>query len=93
MQRSAIFEKSTSGKKVIGSAPGSDTLQRAVLSISRCIGFAQCAQAVTTLTAVSSPSNCPCTKGTANASIAQAEYKVSPDLNVILCGVSCAVTG
>jgi len=73
MHLSGSAEKSTSGTNVIGPAPASAALARAWLSISRWIGSAQWAHSVVTLTERGSPISCPCTKGTANASIPQAE--------------------
>jgi len=82
MHLSGSVEKLTLGMNVIGRAPASTTRLRASLSTSRWIGSPQWAHSVVTLTERGSPSSCPCTKGTAKASIAQAAYACSPVLKV-----------
>jgi hypothetical protein len=63
------------------------------LSTSMCIGLPQCAQLVSMATEVGLSRSCPCTKGAARASSAQAAYSRSPLLNVRACGVGVTVTG
>jgi len=72
MLGSSTFWKSTCGINTIGSAPSSLALYSSWLSISMCIGSEQWAHSVPTTTDNDSSLNCPCTKGVANASAAQA---------------------
>ena len=72
MLGSSSFLKSTCGMNTTGSAPSSRTLQTSSLSSSICIGSEQWAHSVPITTDNDSPLNCPCTKGVANASAAQA---------------------
>ncbi len=88
-----IFEKSTKGTKITGSAPGSPTRWRSSLSISTWIRRRQWAHSVSTRTESASSRKRPCTKGTAIASIAQAANPRSPVLKLTRCGVSSALTG
>ena len=85
--------KSTFGTKISGWARGSETVYWRSLSISIHISSPQWAHCVL-MVKVSLPlSSCPCTKGVAIASIPQAAYIFSPELNVIRCGVCSTVTG
>ena len=84
---------STSGMKTIGAAPGWSQATFMSLSTWRVIGSEQCTHSVSTVTGTGSLIRRPCTKGVAIASAAQAAYRVSPDLNLIRCGVGSAVTG
>ena len=84
--------KSTSGTKTSGSAASAvRDVSRSSMSI--CSGRAQCAHSVRKAIVSDSFLRCPCTKGIANASIAQGEYASSPVLKCAWCGVVSTVTG
>jgi hypothetical protein len=83
----------TSGTKAMGEQPGSWARQFRSLSMSMCMGRAQWAHSVLTVTDTCSFLRRPCTKGVANASAAQAAYSSSPVWNVMWCGVVSVVTG
>ena len=85
--------KFTSGTKTMGLAAFSSTRYLSSLSISICSGWVQCVHSVSMATDRGFPRNCPCTKGTANASMAQAEYTCSPVLKIAWWGVFSTVTG
>lgn len=83
----------TSGVNTKGSASAGSTVTFISLSTWSVIGSEQCTHSVSTVIDTGSFLKCPCTKGVAIASAAQAAYKVSPDLNLIRCGVMSTVTG
>ncbi len=85
--------QSMCGSKTRGAAPFSATLTFNSLSTVMCIGWAQWAHSVSMSTDRYSWRNCPCTKGVAIASSAQAAFSRSPVLKVRRCGVLSAVTG
>jgi hypothetical protein len=93
MLGSSTVEKSIVGTKTIGSAPSVRTYAFKFPSIWSRIGRAQCAHSVSTVNVSGSPRRCPCTKGVAIASIAQAALIRSPVSNATRCGVSSVVTG
>jgi hypothetical protein len=64
--------QSTSGMKTSGCATGSATEACMSLSMVRCNARSQCTHFVSTVTETYSWRKCPCTKGTAIASSAQA---------------------
>ncbi len=72
MVRSAKRLQSTSGMNTRGLASCSRTAACMVLSIVRCSTLPQCLQAVSSSTETYSLRSCPCTKGAAIASSAQA---------------------
>ena len=82
-----------SGAVSNGLAPSSRTSTFRSLFISKCSGRSQWAQEVSTLADRLRLSSCPCTKGAAKASIAQAAQISWPLLNISRCGVRAAVTG
>jgi hypothetical protein len=85
--------KFTIGTVNMGSAPVLVTCILISLSISIESGSWQWAQTVSTRTDSGLPRRCPCTKGVAKASTAQAPQICFPSGKVIWCGVSAAVTG
>jgi hypothetical protein len=91
--RSLKLSQSTSGVNTSGFAPASPTEVLILLSMVMCSLCWQCLHSVSTSTATYSLRSCPCTKGVATASSAQAAYSRSPLLNLSLCGVLSAVTG
>ena len=93
MLGSSSTEKSTIGTKTTGLVPSVRTKAFRLPSIWSAIGREQCAHSVSTVRVSGSPRRCPCTKGVAIASIAQAAWICSPVSNVIRCGVSSVVTG
>lgn len=78
MLGSVSLHTSTSGTKTRGSAPSSTTRYVSSSSTSMCSDRAQCAHSVSMMTDSGPSRNCPCTKGVAIASIAQAAYTCSP---------------
>jgi hypothetical protein len=85
--------QSTSGMNTSGVASGSRTETRNLLSSVMCRVWSQWRHIVSISTERISFLNCPCTKGAAMASSAQAAYRRSPLLNFSLCGVDSTVTG
>jgi hypothetical protein len=93
MVRSAKLAQSISGINTIGFAFDSRKEICISLSILKCIIWSQCLHVVSTSIETYSFRNCPCTKGVAIASSAQAPKRHSPLLKSILCGVLSTVTG
>lgn len=93
MLGASMSQISTSGMKASGAAPGCSAVTCMSASTWRVIGSEQCTHSVSTVIDTGSLVRRPCTKGVAIASAAQAAYRVSPDVNLIRCGVGSAVTG
>lgn len=85
-------EKSTIGKNARGLAPGSMARTRSASTSNRS-GRPQHAHSLVTVTATGFFQSCPCTKGDATASTAQAPLSRSPVLKASACGVAATVTG
>lgn len=90
---SAKFFQSRSGINTNGFASSSQTDTCMLLSIVKCITWPQCLHFVSTSIETYFFRNCPCTKGVAIASSAQAPYRRSPLVKLNLCGVVSTVTG
>ena len=85
--------KSTSGSNTSGFASCSCTLHASSLLTVRWSGWPQCAHSLSILTDSCSLRKCPCTKGVAIASSAQAANVLSPLLKLSRWGVLSDVTG
>ena len=93
MLGSFSFSKLTMGAKASGLMLSSEIRQFISLSSSMINLFLECAHSVVIVAVRYLSLSCPCTKGVASASTAQAAENSSPVLNLTVWGVLSAVTG
>jgi len=93
MLGSFSLDISTRGTNILRPLSSSATRYLRSLSMSIRNGLALCAHRDLITNERDSPVNCPCTKGSAIASIAQAAYISCPVAKVTWCAVGSAVTG